>query len=162
LGNQSASMPRPRRVWKLGQPSGRRRCPAHRTEGAGARCGRAVADELNEMGAPGLAPRCALTLRVTQHTRTPPVSRSGVNPSAHSLHGVFLHAGGRQPRWRYFSVGAFALARRWFSSLELAAGNVRFRTIADIAGFWPGTVCPLMTQSGHASSIDRLIFNEHL
>jgi ABC-type branched-subunit amino acid transport system substrate-binding protein len=26
---------------------------------------------------------------------------------------------------------------------------VRFRTIADIAGFWPGAVCPLMTQSGH-------------
>ena len=27
--------------------------------------------------------------------------------------------------------------------------NVRFRTIADIAGFWPAMVCPLMTQSGH-------------
>jgi hypothetical protein len=27
--------------------------------------------------------------------------------------------------------------------------NVRFRGIADIAGFWPGTVCPLTTQSGH-------------
>jgi hypothetical protein len=29
---------------------------------------------------------------------------------------------------------------------------VRFWTIADKRGFWPGTVCPLMTQSGHAAS----------
>jgi hypothetical protein len=27
--------------------------------------------------------------------------------------------------------------------------NGRFWAIADKSGFWPGTVCPLMTQSGH-------------
>jgi hypothetical protein len=33
--------------------------------------------------------------------------------------------------------------------------NVRFRTIADKAEYWPVTVCPLVTQSGHAARAAR-------
>jgi hypothetical protein len=36
-----------------------------------------------------------------------------------------------------------------------AAKFVRFWTIADKGGFWPATVCPLMTQSGHLLLIIR-------
>ena len=32
-----------------------------------------------------------------------------------------------------------------------APAFVRYWTKADIAGFWPGTVCPLLTQSGHSA-----------
>jgi hypothetical protein len=31
----------------------------------------------------------------------------------------------------------------------VASAFVRFWTKADKVGFWPATVCPLMTQSGH-------------
>jgi hypothetical protein len=40
--------------------------------------------------------------------------------------------------------------RYWpLADIPEQAINVRFRTIADEVGYWPGTVCPLMTQSGH-------------
>ena len=47
----------------------------------------------------------------------------------------------RQAAIRHIALALSRLAQR-------APCHVRFRTMADIAGFWPGTVCPLMTQSG--------------
>jgi hypothetical protein len=35
---------------------------------------------------------------------------------------------------------------------------VRFWTIADKVGLWPGAPCPLMTQSGHCDNSGRATF----
>jgi hypothetical protein len=35
------------------------------------------------------------------------------------------------------------------STAKYVVANVHFWGTADIGGFWPGTVCPLLPQSGH-------------
>ena len=44
------------------------------------------------------------------------------------------------------------------ADIAAAPAYARFRTIADKAEFWPGTVCPIMSQGGHSASlhVDRL------
>jgi hypothetical protein len=43
-------------------------------------------------------------------------------------------------------VRNFANVRFWhLADNSTGPATVRFRTIADIAGFWSGTVCPLVT-----------------